>query len=117
MTTTWKITNADCIVSENNLSDIVTTVHWRYVATQTENDKTYVAETYGAAQLDAPASGSFIEFDSITKEQFVEWLELKLDVESMDINLQNQINLQINPVTVTKQLNFDNIPTSGSLPE
>ena len=117
MTTTWKITNADCIVSENDLQDIVTTVHWRYVATQTENGKTYTAETYGAAQLDAPATDSFIEFDSITKEQFVEWLTAKLDVEAMDTNLQNQIDLQINPIQVTKQLNFDNIQTLGSLPE
>ena len=112
MTTTWKITNADCIVSDNNLQDIVTTVHWRYVATQTENGKTYVAETYGATQLDAPAANSFIEFDSITKEQFIEWVSAKLDVEALDTNLQNQIDLQITPVSVTKQLNFDDTAVS-----
>jgi hypothetical protein len=37
----------------------------------------------------------------LTKEQVVGWLEAELDVEKMNESLQENINLQINPVTVT----------------
>jgi hypothetical protein len=40
-------------------------------------------------------------YPDLTKEQVVGWLEEVLDITTMQENLTNQINLQINPVNVT----------------
>lgn len=91
----------DCKVQEGQMTDVVQTVHWRYNATETSNNKTHFAEMYGATQVGEPTPDNFTNYDSLTKEQVVGWLEEVLDIEAMQTNLTNQINLQINPVNVT----------------
>jgi hypothetical protein len=44
---------------------------------------------------------NFIPYADLTKEDVVAWLEAGLDVEAIKSNLDNQIELQINPVDET----------------
>jgi hypothetical protein len=39
----WRVTNLDCKVSEDNLSDVVYQCHWRCSATEVDGDKTGIA--------------------------------------------------------------------------
>ncbi len=91
----------DCKVQEGQMTDVVQTVHWRYNATEIVNETTYFAETYGASITEEPTPDNFTSYSDLTKEQVVGWLEEILDVASMQENLINQINLQINPINVT----------------
>lgn len=101
MTTNWVISAMDCKVQEGDMSDVVITVHWRFQGNETSNGKNYFAESYGATTVGTPNPQSFTPFDQLTQEQVVAWLEQELDVVKMTSVLQENINLQINPVDVT----------------
>ena len=101
MTTDWVISAMECRVHEENMDDVVIIVHWRYQARELHEEKEYFAETYGATSVGMPDPENFTPYDQLTKEQVVGWLEEELDVEQMNASLQENINLQINPVTVT----------------
>ena len=109
----WTISALDCKVKEEDLNDVVYTVHWRYRGT---NENGITAETYGAQSVGTPDPDDFTPYDEITKEQVVSWLEASMDVDAMDVNLANQINLIINPVDVTLPLPW-NTPPTGSIVE
>ena len=107
----WIISNMDCKVQSGELTNVVEIINWRYVATQTIStsgsaDQTHIAETSGATQVGEPTPDNFTNYDSLTKEQVVGWLEEVLNVETMQENLTNQIELKINPVNVTKPAPF-----------
>jgi hypothetical protein len=103
----WVISAMDCKIQDGSMTDVVQTVHWRYNATDIvpvtsgSTDTTYFAEMYGATGVGEPTPEDFTSYPDLTKEQVVGWLEAVLDVDSMQENLTNQINLQINPIDVT----------------
>ena len=102
MTTfTWAEPVAGRAVSKDGLADVIQTVHWRYRGTD-ENGVT--AETYGATSVGAPNPQDFTPFDEVTASDVERWLEVLLDVPSMQANLEAQIALIINPVTITGPL-------------
>lgn len=104
----WIISAMDCKIHEGEMTNVVQTVHWRYNATEVVEDKTYFAEMYGATQVGEPTPENFTDYNSLTKEQVVGWLEGALDVASMQENLTKQIELKINPVDETKAPLFAN---------
>ncbi len=53
--TKWLISQMDTAPSEDGLTDVVKTVHWRYQAEQVDTDKTYNAEVYGAMSCATPS--------------------------------------------------------------
>lgn len=93
----WVINALDCKVKEDNLTDVVYNVHWRYVATKGE----IVVDTYGSTSVDRPSEEDFIPYDKLTEEIVVSWLEQSLDVEAMQKSLTEQIELIENPIDVT----------------
>ena len=111
MVTNWVISAMECKVHEEDMTDVVIIVHWRYQARETHEEKEYFAETYGATSVGQPDPENFTPFDQLTKEQVVGWLEESLDVEQMNASLQENINLQINPVVVTLPPAWDTPPT------
>jgi hypothetical protein len=118
----WIISAMDCKIHEGEMTDVVQTVHWRYnttdivPATSGSTEKTYFAEMYGATQVGEPTPENFTSYPDLTKEQVVGWLEAVLDIDTMDENLTNQIELQINPIDVTLPPPFSNNPITGSAP-
>lgn len=104
----WTISAMDCIVELEGLTDVVKTVHWRYSAKETVGEKEYFAESYGAQEVGVPTPADFTNYNSLTKEQVVSWLEAKLDVVSLKENLEKQVNLQITPLDVTLPPPFEN---------
>jgi hypothetical protein len=104
----WIISAMDCKVQEGQMTDIVQTVHWRYNAKKTVQDVEFFAEMYGATNVEEPTPENFTDYNSLTKEQVVGWLEATLDVPTMQQNLTKQIDLQINPVDVTLPPPFAN---------
>jgi hypothetical protein len=97
----WTISAVERAISLDGLSNVIQTVHWRYRGTD-ENGVT--AETYGATSVGAPNPQDFTPFDEVTASDVERWLEVLLDVPSMQANLEAQIALIINPVTITGPL-------------
>lgn len=104
---TWVIPNLECVISENGLSDVVDAVHWRYVATDEENNIT--VDTYGVQNMPEPSSSDFIPYADLTLEVVSGWLEKVIDVQPIQADLTNQINLILNPIKVNLPLPNTNL--------
>jgi hypothetical protein len=101
---TWIISAMECVKKENDLNDVVITIHWRYNAEK----EGFNAETYGATSMPLPTGEEFTPYEELTKDQVVGWLVSELDVDAMNKNLNAQIELLINPINVTLQPPFEN---------
>ena len=100
----WTISAMECVKKENDLTDVVITIHWRYNA---EKDG-FTAETYGATSVPLPTGEEFTPYEDLTKDQVIGWLVSELDVDAMNENLNAQIELLINPINVTLPAPFEN---------
>ena len=104
----WVFGPMECYVDKDGLTDVVYTVNWRYNATRENDGKEYFAGMYGATGVAFPDPATFVPYDQITEEMTIGWMEAALDVPAMQVNLDKQIDLQINPVTVTLPPPFKN---------
>ena len=91
----WEITAMEVILNQDGLSNVVSNIDWRFIAT-VEN-KPYRAFHWSKQYVSAPDATTFTNYEELTKEQVVGWLESVLDVPQLKENLEEQINLQANP--------------------
>ncbi len=94
----------ECIKKDGNLNDVVITIHWRYSAEK----EGFFTDMYGATSMPLPTGEDFTPYEDLTKDQVCSWLESTLDVDAMEENLDNQLELLINPVNVTLPPPFEN---------
>ena len=100
----WTISQLNCAVESEGLPDVINMIHWTYSATQVDDDKIWYASTYGASSVAQPNPQNFIPYADVTEAEVIGWLEEILPVEAMQLALENNIALQINPVEVTLPL-------------
>ena len=102
MTTTynWVISSLETSPSEDELTNVVKTVHWRYQAT----DGTHLADVYGSVGLNTPEASTFTPYADLTEADVISWLESKLQVEDLKTNLDNQLERLANPPIVNLPL-------------
>lgn len=102
----WNFPAFDCRVNEDGMQDVVTTVHWRYAGT---NEDGVTSEIYGAQAVGTPTPDAFTPYPELSEEQVIGWMEETLDVPEMQANLAEQIELIVNPITVTLPAPFTNV--------
>ena len=105
MAITWEALSLGRQLKDGDKSDVVTTVHWTATDFEVEGEKTYSGRCYGVVGLAAPGD-SFTPYADITEEQAVGWAKSALgdeQVEETEKSVENQIELQKNPVTVTER--------------
>ena len=107
-TYTWDFPTLDTAPSEDGLSDVIKTIHWRITAvsdTETNDEGNYLSSSaYGTAGAGEVNPDNFVAFDSVTKD----WCKAKV-LESLDkteaelqANLDTQIDNLANPPMVQK---------------
>ena len=72
----WDFPQLDAAPTENGLSDVVKTVHYRFIGTSDQNKADgdpYTVHAYGTVNLGSASSDSFTAFNSITKDQCKTW--------------------------------------------
>lgn len=106
----WVISQLNCAVESEGLPDVINMIHWRYNGAQEHDGKVYFAETYGASSVAQPNPQNFIPYADVTEAEVISWLEEILPVDAMQLALENNIALQINPVEVTLPLPW--LPTT-----
>ncbi len=84
--------------TENDLSDILEIIHWRYSAA----DGSYYSAIYGTVSLDTPSPSSFISFDSLTKTKIKSWVLEKLN--RTEANLKTQLKSNIDNQKTPKRI-------------
>lgn len=92
----WIISSMDTKPSEDGLTDVVATVHWRRQA----KDGEYFADVYGAMGCAAPDPMAFTPYNELTFDQVCSWLDANEKVELLDQALDKQIENQKNPPIV-----------------
>jgi len=108
----WVISQLNCAVESEGLPDVINVIHWRYNATQEHDGKIYFADPYGSSSVAQPNPQDFIPYADVTEAEVIGWLEEILPVEAMQLALENNIALQINPVEVTLPLPWLPSPTT-----
>jgi hypothetical protein len=104
----WVITEMDCKPVEDNLQDVVVTIHADRLYNVEIEGKTYNARWYGTASCPLPNGEDFTPYDQLTYEQVCGWLDNLLPVVEIDLNLDAQIENQVNPPIITLPLPFSN---------
>ena len=99
----WVVSQLDTAPSEETLTDVVKTVHYRYQA----EDGQYNAEVYGTMACATPSETDFTAYADLTYEQVCNWLEAGLDVQALETNLEAQIEYQKNPPIINLPLPWD----------
>ena len=69
---TWKITNMERIVKHNEQDDVVCNVHY-YAYDSDEND--WYGYCFGNCFLDLSNISGFVDYQSLTEEQVVQWVK------------------------------------------
>ena len=100
----WKINALDAKITEGDNSNVIYTVHWTLIATDDTGE--YTASSIGTLDVTYDPD-NFIPYADLTKADVVGWLEAGLDVETIKANLDNQIELKINPVDETLRPDWD----------
>lgn len=104
ITYNWLIPQLDCVPSQDGLTNVVQTVHWRLYA----EDGTYRGIVYGSQQFPSPDSANFIPYEDLSKDQVIEWVKESLIAENqwgnVEESLQKQIADQKNPPIVQPPL-------------
>lgn len=107
----WTISSLNTAVSEEGLSDVVKTAHWRCNAKETVTvsgeEKTYDAGAYGSVGFGSPDPDSFVPYADITYSGAIEWVKTKLGDEyctNLESGLVRNIENQKNPPIVTLPL-------------
>lgn len=93
---TWSFPEFDVVPSENGLSDVVKTIHWRYDAVDGE----YAAGAYGTVSLGDPNPRDFIPYDQLTREWAIAAVSDSVNVADLQAALERTIADQKNPPIV-----------------
>ena len=94
----WTISALESSPNESGLGKVVKSVHWRYSATDEESEKT--VDLYGVTEMDAPYLPNYIPYEDLTFEIVCTWLENKVNVSNLQLNLQMRLEEVINPRTI-----------------
>jgi hypothetical protein len=99
----WNCKTVDAYPKDGDLTDVVYNVHW--IVTGTDDSVPPVQATvYGTQMLNTSDITNFIPFDQLTNEEVVAWTQSAMgpeQVASIEANIVSQIELLINPVSVT----------------
>jgi hypothetical protein len=107
-TYTWTINALDVHPIQDTLTDVVYNVHWGITATSDQTDSEgnpYTINTIGTQIVGSPTPDQFIDFDSLTQDDVVSWLESSdMNIEEIKAGLDNTIQDLITPTSVTKNV-------------
>ncbi len=103
MTATWTVSTMERTLTDGDLSDVVTTLHWQVTDSETVGDVTHSGRCYGSVGLAEPGD-SFTPYADITEEQAIGWCKAAIgdeQVAAYETSVANQIALAKNPTTGT----------------
>lgn len=101
----WKINKLDVKKEQDGLTDVVYDIHYTYTGTSSDTDddgNAYTASMIGAKKIEAPDPENYIQFDQLTKDQVVAWLEESLEVDELNNTLDTIISELVTPSIESK---------------
>ena len=90
-----------CKVSENGLNNIVESIHWTLTRTTAINEEEYTRSIGGVTLVPNPAPETFTNYDNLTYEQVVSWIEENTDVTMINTRMDEMLAETITPTHIT----------------
>ncbi len=106
-TITWRVGVMECYPTYEQNTDVVFTVHWDCVGSETISGSTYNGRVYGATGVTYHSGSDFTLYEDLTQPQVLGWVWDALgsgSKENYENSVQSQINNLINPPVVTPPL-------------
>ena len=98
MAVIWDINSLDSTKNVGSLTDVITTVHWTAkeveVVESGGSSVTHIGYRYGQVFLAEPNPSSFTAYNSVTKENAIEWAKAVLggdEVTAIETSIAAQI--------------------------
>jgi hypothetical protein len=110
-TYTWEITQMDTIPDFNGFTNFITRVYWKRIAT---NENNISSSIVGYVEFNQRSSEEYLEYNNITEEDVISWLETHTNIDEINSILDTKINDIINPPVVN--LPFPWIPSPTPTP-
>lgn len=89
----WEILSMYTIPQSGSLSNAVFKVNWRFQGV----DGPYIGDVYGVTNLNPPDPENYTSYDSLTKEQVVDWVKSIIDYEELKAQVDNKVRLAKQP--------------------
>lgn len=100
----WTISSVKAQVEQDGLQNVIHTIHWRL----SKEDGDHYVDVYGSKSLSAPSADNFIPSEDVTLDMVKEWLEASFEaeeLESLEANLDAQLEAKKNPTEIELSLN------------
>ena len=107
MSHTWKVAALDYAVSQDGLSNVVTTVHWTCSKEDEDGNSGYA---YGSHSLPEPDPSNFVEWDDLDEFTVLSWMTSDM-VAKADEGENPAMAIE---ASVDAQIAEQAAPTSGS---
>ena len=106
-TITWRVGVMECYPTYDQNTDVVFTVHWDCLGSETVSGSTYNGRVYGATGVTFHSGSDFTPYEDLTQPQVFGWVWDAMgsgSKENYENSVQAQINNLINPPIVTPPL-------------
>jgi hypothetical protein len=92
-TYTWNFEQLDTAPTEDSLSDVVKSIHWRITGVSDAKTPNNTASTYGQAIIGAADADSFTAFNSLTED----WCKTQVlaNIDKTEAELKADIDTQL----------------------
>lgn len=100
MAATWTVSSMERTLTDGDLSDVVTTLHWQV----SDSDGEHHGRCYGTVGLEAPDADSFTAYSDISEADAIAWCKAALGEEQVtayEASVASQIERSKNPVSGT----------------
>ena len=96
----WTINQMNAHIQAEGEDNVIYTVHWTYSGSEESGGKTYSNSMIGAQGFTYVAGEPFVPYEDTEafENVVIGWLEGVIDVPGMAKSIEDNINLQINPV-------------------
>ncbi len=112
-TINWRVGVMECYPTYDQNTDVVFTVHWDCLGSETVSGSTYNGRVYGATGVTFHSGSDFTPYEDLTQPQVFGWVWDAMgsgSKENYENSVQTQINNLINPPIVTPPLPWS-LPT------
>ena len=106
-TINWRVGVMECYPTYDQNTDVVFTVHWDCLGSETVSGSTYNGRVYGATGVTFHSGSDFTPYEDLTQPQVFGWVWDAMgsgSKENYENSVQAQINNLINPPIVTPPL-------------
>ena len=102
-TINWRVGTMECYPTYQQEKDVVFTVHWDCLGSETVSGSTYNGRVYGATGVTYHSGSTFTPYNQLTQDVVLGWVWDAIGNDqknSYENSVQTQINNQINPPVV-----------------